>query len=294
MNEVIRRLRHRLAGIIQRVTVSRVNSGTKAQTLQIRGPAGEPVDDVQQFEGYGLTSHPAPGSTTEALVLHVGGNPDHPIAIVAGDRQWRITGLAAGEVCLYDDLGSRVQLKRGELLVSTTASGLPIKVASGGAVDVDAAGDVTVDATGSVNVTGATGVDVTGTTGDVTLGATAGKATATGGTGAEVNATTGDAKIQAVAGKVVINGLVGGVEVNSGNGNVAINVATANVAIAVASGNISAETASGDVSIKTLNGNASLLAVGGNTTLGDPTNPAQVMVVGPQGPQASGTITGSL
>jgi phage baseplate assembly protein V len=67
--------------------------------LQITLLADETRDNVEHVQPYGLSTLPLGGA--EAVVLSVGGNRDHPLAVVVDDPRHRPSGLAAGEVCLH-------------------------------------------------------------------------------------------------------------------------------------------------------------------------------------------------
>ena len=99
-----------------RGSVVRADSSPKMQVLQVVVYAGDVRDGVEHFEPYGFTSCPADapsdGRGAEAIVVDLGGCSDHPVAIVVGDRRYRVTGLAKGEVCIHDDQGQRIHLKR--------------------------------------------------------------------------------------------------------------------------------------------------------------------------------------
>lgn len=49
------------------------------------------------------------------MSLHCG----HEVAICVADRQYRLVGLAAGEVAIYDDLGQTITLKRDHIHVKS-------------------------------------------------------------------------------------------------------------------------------------------------------------------------------
>lgn len=113
-------------GMVARGVVSIVSAASKMQTLQLRLTAAEPKDGVEHFEPYGFTAHPHPGS--EAIALFVGADRSHGVAVVVGDRRYRLTGLKAGEVALYTDEGDTLVFKRGR----------EISITSGSMVDVTA------------------------------------------------------------------------------------------------------------------------------------------------------------
>lgn len=97
---------------VGRAVINLVNDGLKVQELQITLLADETRGGVERFQEYGLTSNPHPGA--EAVMVCIGGARDHGIVIAVEDRRYRLKGLAAGEVAIYDDQGQAVHLKRGK------------------------------------------------------------------------------------------------------------------------------------------------------------------------------------
>lgn len=111
-------MHRRVALMVSRAVIVMVNDSLKMQGVQVNLMAGVTRDGVERFQNYGLTSNPHPGA--EAIVVSVGGNQDHGIAIAVDDRRYRLTGLAEGEVALYDDLGQKVHLTRTGIMVHST------------------------------------------------------------------------------------------------------------------------------------------------------------------------------
>lgn len=122
----------RIRMMISRAIVALVDDARGVQELQIELLDGERQDKVERFGQYGLTSHPH--ADAEALSVSVGGLRSHAIVIAVEDRRYRLKGLQAGEVALYDDQGQVIHLKRDGVLISS-----PFKV------DIDAP-EVTVTA----------------------------------------------------------------------------------------------------------------------------------------------------
>jgi phage baseplate assembly protein V len=110
-------LRRSINNLALRATVRLVNATSKMQTLQISMREGETKDGIEHVEPYGFTSHPNAGA--EAVTLFFNGDRSHGIAVVVGDRRYRLTGLEEGEVALHDDQGQKVYLKRDRILVET-------------------------------------------------------------------------------------------------------------------------------------------------------------------------------
>ena len=103
--------------MVARGVVAGVDAASKMQALQVTIRDGETVDGVEQFEQYGLTSRPVAGA--ECIVISIGGLADHPVALVVADRRYRVTALAAGEVCLHDDQGQRITLYRDRVEIES-------------------------------------------------------------------------------------------------------------------------------------------------------------------------------
>lgn len=114
MIDVIRRmlapLQTRIANMIARAVVSRVDDSKKMQIVQI-SMGDETHDDIERVQNYGFTSVPQEGA--EAAVIFVGGGRDHGLAIAVDDRRYRVKGLQAGEVAVYTDQGDKIVIKRG-------------------------------------------------------------------------------------------------------------------------------------------------------------------------------------
>jgi len=140
-------IRRRIAMLAARAVVRLVSDGSRRQLMQLEVLAGELRDGIERMQDYGLTSHPHAGA--DAAVVFLGGNREQGIVLAVDDRRYRVTGLQPGEVVLYDDLGNRVELRRGRMLVK--------------AVDHLQIEAPTITIVGDVEVTGAlrnNGIDV--------------------------------------------------------------------------------------------------------------------------------------
>lgn len=114
----MRALESRVRGMISRAIVRLVDDARAAQELQLELLADESQDGVEQLHPYGFTAHPHPDA--EAIVACVGGLRSHMIALVVGDRRYRLKGLVAGEVALHDDLGNVIKLRRTKIEITGT------------------------------------------------------------------------------------------------------------------------------------------------------------------------------
>lgn len=108
-------LARRLRLLVSRATVARVDDAKKMQEVQIEALAGEVLEAVEHWQGYGLSVHPHPEA--EALLLTPDGDRARPIVIACADRRYRLKGLAAGEVALFDDLGQSITLTRAGIVI---------------------------------------------------------------------------------------------------------------------------------------------------------------------------------
>lgn len=124
MDRALATIARRIRLIASRAVVRMVNDAGGLQVVQITLLADETRDQVERFQNYGLTSHPHPGA--DAVAVALGGSRDHLVAIAVDDRRYRIKGLAAGEVALYDDLGHVVRLTRAGIVID--GAGHPVTV----------------------------------------------------------------------------------------------------------------------------------------------------------------------
>lgn len=113
---------NRLANLISRVVLSRVDDSKKMQLVQLTALDSETRENVERVQNYGFTSVPKPGA--EGVAVFVGGYRDHGLVVAVDDRRYRPTGLQAGEVAVYADSGSRVLLKANGDVEITPGSGL--------------------------------------------------------------------------------------------------------------------------------------------------------------------------
>lgn len=121
MDRVMAPLRNRIQMMVARAIVQLVDDAAGIQSLQLSATADELVEAAERMQDYGFTSVPHDGA--EAVVVFPGGLRSHGLVVAVGDRRFRLKGLKAGEVAIYDDLGQQLILARdGVRLVS------PLKV----------------------------------------------------------------------------------------------------------------------------------------------------------------------
>ncbi len=118
-----------MAGILDniagRATVSGADEGRAMRTVQAEVFASDTRDDLEHFEPYGFTSGVKPDS--EAVVISLGGDRDHTVAVVIADRRFRFK-VKTGEVAVYDDIGQSIHLSRDGIKVD--GGGNPIAISN--------------------------------------------------------------------------------------------------------------------------------------------------------------------
>lgn len=102
-------LKRRILLMTAKALIKTINDAGGIQTMQITALAGE-TRDVERYQDYGLSSHPPAGS--QGIVLFLGGDRSHGIAIKVDAPLTRKKGLTEGEVALYTDEGDYLWLKR--------------------------------------------------------------------------------------------------------------------------------------------------------------------------------------
>lgn len=114
--QVDQRIRAALRGIrlAFRGRLTRVKSDLSIQQVQLKGLAGEQLQDAEFFQHFGFTSCPPAG--TQCIVLPMGGQTSHAIIIATENGAYRIQNLASGEVAIYSSEGAYVHIKKGRII----------------------------------------------------------------------------------------------------------------------------------------------------------------------------------
>ncbi len=113
----------RITNMLARGTVEQVNSAKKMQEVQADLLADE-IKGMEQMEPYGFTACALPGA--ELLAAFMDGDKSHGVVICVADRRYRLVGLAAGEVAIYDDQGQKVHLTRTGIVID--GANLPVTI----------------------------------------------------------------------------------------------------------------------------------------------------------------------
>jgi len=140
-------LKRRVMLMVSRAIIESVDDSAKMQLIKASLLADEVVDEVERFQNYGFTA--VPFGDAEALMLSIGGEREHGVIIAIDDRRYRLSGLAGGEVAIYDDQGQKIVLHRDKILIETEKD---LEAAVGGIATVNITGDVNLSADGNVTV----------------------------------------------------------------------------------------------------------------------------------------------
>jgi phage baseplate assembly protein V len=142
LGRALKPLKDRVMLMLARGVVKLVSDAGGLQQLQVGLLASETRGEVDRMQNYGTTSVPLAGAA--AVLLFVGGNRDHPIAVAVDDPRYRPTGLKPGEVAHYTFDGSLIHLEAGGTIRVVAATKVRIEsplVEITGTLNV--AGDVT-------------------------------------------------------------------------------------------------------------------------------------------------------
>ncbi|MBF0248042.1 MAG: phage baseplate assembly protein [Alphaproteobacteria bacterium] len=120
VGKLIAPLKRRVLLMIGRGVIKLIDDAGGIQHVQLVALEGETLDRVERFQEYGFTSAPHPGA--EAVLAAAAGDRAHSLVVGVEDRRYRLTGLAGGEVAIYDDLGQVIKLARTGIEVTTGQS----------------------------------------------------------------------------------------------------------------------------------------------------------------------------
>ena len=142
LRRILDPIRRRIALVVRRAVVGRVDDEAKLQATQVEALHGEVQDQLERFQDYGFTSVPKPEA--EAVVLYPNGSASHGLVIAVDDRRYRLKGLAEGEVAIYTDEGDKVHIKRGGTIEVVAATKILVQAPTARIEgDLEVTGEVT-------------------------------------------------------------------------------------------------------------------------------------------------------
>lgn len=139
----LQRFERKLLGIVGRAVIKSVDAVSKCQGVDVALVGGDQKGGIEHIEPYGLTAKAHAGA--EAIVLFPDADRSHAVAVVVGDRRYRLKGLQGGEVALYDDLGQSVTLTRDGIVVDGAGNVITFRNAPKARfeMDIEATGQIT-------------------------------------------------------------------------------------------------------------------------------------------------------
>lgn len=137
-----------LRGMVTRGTLATYPTDDGMRTAQVEIDADDTADDVEVFEPFGFTSRPLAGA--ESINLAVGGDQAHMVTICVADCRYRLTGLAAGEVAIYNSQGAKVVLNLDGSIDVTPALAGKVKIGGPAAIKTIALNEEVVAAFGQI------------------------------------------------------------------------------------------------------------------------------------------------
>lgn len=132
------------ADALLRAIVHRVDSSGARIRVQIEALADDPRSGIELVMPYGFLGIPRdptgdPSEHGEAIRAHIGGSPDHPLALMVNDLRGRPADRVNGDVWLYDHRGQFIRLREGKVVVE----GDEIELGEGATEGVAREGDTT-------------------------------------------------------------------------------------------------------------------------------------------------------
>jgi phage gp45-like len=115
----IDRLYRRVLMMAAPVKITATNDTGPVHRAQVRGFPPETIDNMPVLQIYGLASHAMPGS--DGMAIFATGDRSNGVIVATGNQQYRLRGLNAGEVALYDNAGNVVRLASGGNIAITCA-----------------------------------------------------------------------------------------------------------------------------------------------------------------------------
>lgn len=137
-----------LRGMVTRGVLNTYPTDDGMRTAQVEVDADDTADGVEVFEPFGFTSRPLAGA--ETINLAVGGDQAHLVTICVADRRYRLTGLAAGEVAIYNSAGAKVVLNLDGSIDVTPALAGKVNVGGPAAIKTIALNEEVVAAFGQI------------------------------------------------------------------------------------------------------------------------------------------------
>lgn len=130
----IGRLAQRILSNVLRLRITTSDDSGPMQKLQVRLNELQTVDNVPHAFHFGLSSVAPDGS--DAIVMFVGGDRGNGVVLGTNHADSRPKNLVAGESAVFNQVGIKIYLSKGGLVIE--GAGLPITVNNAPTVTVNA------------------------------------------------------------------------------------------------------------------------------------------------------------
>lgn len=110
----VRPIVNRIKNMVGKFILSTVYDSGSIQLIKVSGLESEVLDSVERLQDYGFSSVP-PVKNSEVLIIAMGGNRDHPVAIKADCGKFRPKGNTEGVVTMYDMFDNLIKMSEGKI-----------------------------------------------------------------------------------------------------------------------------------------------------------------------------------
>lgn len=144
LDKALAPLRRRVMLMVNRAVISLIDDEKSLQQLQATLLSNEVRNKIERFQDYGFSSVPLAGA--QGLILCVGGNRDHAVAVSVDDRRYRKANMKAGEVAVYHKDGNFLHFKEDGTIEIKAENGLfidtPLMGVTGDIMDRTSTGNI--------------------------------------------------------------------------------------------------------------------------------------------------------
>ena len=127
MIKLLKSLQQKIILMISKAIITSVKDSGKIQLVQVNLGNDEIIDSVERVQQFGFSSFPVKDS--EAIVLCIAGDREHPIVIGTDSGEHRPI-LISGETALYNAFNAIIKLKQNLIEINTLA-GTPLLAKDG-------------------------------------------------------------------------------------------------------------------------------------------------------------------
>lgn len=113
LSRFVRPIVNRIKNMIGKCILTVIYDNNHIQLIKVDGFESETLDGVERLQDYGFSSVP-PVNKSEVLLLAIGGNRDHCVAVKADCGRYRPKGNDEGVVTMYDMFDNLIKMSEGK------------------------------------------------------------------------------------------------------------------------------------------------------------------------------------